>query len=114
MKDKPKATPQERYVAYFDGAGMRPDATGSGSAWFIENTGINKMLQRMDGLTNNQAEYRGFLSLVKHLQEGTKATLHSDSQLVVNQFNKAWAVRDPELQRLLDLVRQVIWLFISP
>ena len=104
MKEK---APGERYVAYFDGAGMRPDGKGSGYAWFIENNGI-KMVQRLDGLTSNQSEYRGLLSLVKHLPENTRWRLYSDSQLVVYQFNKLWAVRDPELQRLLDLVRGVI------
>ena len=107
MKQNSKTASQERYVAYFDGAGMRPDGTGSGYSWHIENNGI-KMVQRMDGLTSNQAEYRGLLSLVKHLPEGTKATLYSDSQLVVSQVNKVWAVRDPELKRLLYLVRDAI------
>ena len=107
IEEKSKTLPQERYVAYFDGAGMRPDGTGSGYAWFIENNGI-KMVQRMDGLTSNQAEYRGFLSLVKHLPEYSKCDLNSDSMLVVSQFNKVWAVRDPELKRLLYQVRDAI------
>jgi len=107
MKAGTKTALQDCCVAYFDGSGMRPDGTGSGYAWVIETTGI-KMVQPMDGLTSNQAEYRGLLSLVKHIPEYSKANLFSDSQLVVSQYNRVWKVRDPELQRLLYLVRDVI------
>jgi ribonuclease HI len=107
MKTAVKMASQPCYEVYFDGAGMRPDGTGSGYSWINVTTGQKRVI-RIDGLTNNQSEYRGLLSSVKNLPEYGEANLNSDSQLVVYQFNRNWVVRDPKLQRLLDRVREVI------
>src|ERR1035438_4217424 len=43
---------------FFDGAGCRPNGEGSGFAWICPDSN-EKLVQRVPGLTNNQAEYRG-------------------------------------------------------
>jgi probable phosphoglycerate mutase len=60
-----------------------------------------------DKVTNNQAEYRGMTLALAYLVELTTSspvgsfaaiTIYSDSQLVVEQINGAWKVRNAELR----------------
>jgi ribonuclease HI len=60
-----------------------------------------------DKITNNQAEYQGIASALAYLVElitsspagsFSDITIHSDSQLVVEQINGAWKVRNAELR----------------
>jgi len=92
---------------YVDGSGMRPDGTGSGCAWLNVTTGMRRVV-RIDGLSNNQAEYWSLILALRDLPKGEEAELFSDSELVVCQFNGKWAIRDLELQRLLKVAQQVI------
>jgi ribonuclease HI len=92
---------------YIDGAGMRPDGTGSGYGWMDEHRGIEFYRQR-DGLTNNQAEYRALLSAVKHLPQGSVAEMFTDSELICYQFEGSYKVRDPKLKKLLTRVYETI------
>lgn len=52
---------------FFDGAGCRPNGEGSGFAWTCPDSN-EKLVRRVSGLTNNQAEYRGFLALLEHVR----------------------------------------------
>jgi hypothetical protein len=94
------ASAQPANRIYVDGSGMRPGGTGSGYAWVNRTTGY-QYVKRIDGLTNNEAEYGGLLSAVEHLTIGASAEIFSDSQLVCCQFHGKWAVRDPRLEALL-------------
>jgi ribonuclease HI len=92
---------------HIDGAGARPDGTGSGFGWV--RLGTNKQrIKRVDGLTNNQAEYRGLISVLEFLAVGSCALIRTDSQLLCEQFNRRWAVNDPHLARLLSDARELI------
>jgi len=92
---------------FTDGAGSRPDGKGSGFAWLREDTG-EKHIQRVDGLTNNEAEYRGLRSALERLPKKSVAEIYTDSQLMCSQFNGLYKVRDPKLQDLLEEIRQLI------
>jgi ribonuclease HI len=52
--------------------------------------------------TNNQAEYAALILGLEAIHPFTKGrvTVGSDSQLMVNQMNRAWRVKDPELLTL--------------
>ncbi len=109
---KDKSTPtlasgQKHFRVFVGGAGMGPFGTGSGYAWFNESSGT-QLVKHVDGLTNNVAEYRAFLSAVKHLPEATSAEILSDSQLMCCQFEGTYKIHKPELQQLLDRVKDVI------
>lgn len=94
-------------VFHIDGAGSRPDGTGSGFAW--TRLGTDKQRVRwLDGLTNNQAEYYGLLSVLQYVAVGSCAQILTDSQLVCEQFNGRWAVNDAQLIRLLEEARDLI------
>lgn len=94
-------------VFHIDGAGMRPDGSGSGFAWVRIGT-EEQRVYRVDGLTNNVAEYRALISVLKHLNHGNEARIFTDSQLVCQQFNHCWSINDPKLIRLLDRTEELI------
>src|ERR1039458_6284472 len=87
-------------IFHIDGAGARPDGTGSGFAWARIGT-EKQSIKRVEGLTNNEAEYRALLAVLKYLAEGSRARIFTDSQLVCQQFNGNWAVNDDKLATLL-------------
>jgi ribonuclease HI len=94
-------------VVFFDGAGCRPDGKGSGLAWLRQDTG-EKHVQRIDGLTNNEAEYRAFVAVLESLPEGSKAELFSDSLLLDSQFHGKYRVKDSDLAGLLGTAHELI------
>jgi ribonuclease HI len=100
-------TPLRPIVVFFDGAGCRPDGKGSGYAWLRRDTG-EKHVQRIDGLTNNEAEYRAFVAVLESLPEGSKAELFSDSLLLDSQFHGKYRVKDPDLAGLLGTAHELI------
>jgi len=94
-------------VFHIDGSGMRPDGTGSGYSRVEIKTGEQRIC-RVDNLTNNEAEYRALILVLKHLDECDQARVLTDSQLVVQQFNGRFKVKDQKLIRLLERVRELI------
>lgn len=102
--EKPAETMLEQKSApltvFVDGAGSRPDKTGSAFARICTTTG-EKGIERVPGLTNNQAEYRSFIAALTALPDGSHAQAFSDSELLCYQFNGQYQVYDPELANLL-------------
>src|SRR5437660_12729931 len=95
-------------TVYFDGAGCRPDGEGSGFAWICPQTG-QRRVERVKELTNNQAEYRGFLAAVQSVPEGSTVEMFSDSELICSQFNGQFRVKDHALQELLAEILGLIF-----
>ena len=108
---KPKTVLKEEgeveRVVFIDGSGARLDGTGSAIAWICPTT-KERMVERIPGLTNNQAEYRAFLGALTALLDGTSATFFSDSELLCYQFRGDYRVRDPELTDLMKQIRSLI------
>jgi ribonuclease HI len=94
-------------VIFCDGAGSRPDGKGSGFAWIQPRTG-KRHVERVDGLTNNQAEYLALSSALNFLHDGSTAQVFTDSQLLWAQMVGRYKVHDTELAELLSQVRDVI------
>ncbi len=58
--------------------------------------------------TNNQAEYLAVcFALKKAVKEYEKIIVFSDSKLLVNQLNDNWKVRDNELKKLHDKIKEI-------
>jgi ribonuclease HI len=91
---------------YTDGAGKRPDGNGSGFAWVREDT-RERHVERIPGLSNNEAEYRGVISAIKLLPEGCQVEVLSDSLLVVSQLGGEYRIRDPKLEKLAAEVKTI-------
>jgi len=94
-------------TVFLDGAGSRPDGTGSGFAWICPTT-KEKRIERVPALTNNQAEYRAFIAALTALPDGARADLFSDSQVLCCQFDGTYKVRDPDLASLLSHAQSLI------
>lgn len=93
-------------VVYVDGGG--PNAHGvSGCAWIRPGTAFH--VERGNGWTCNEAEYRGLVSALQHLPAGACATVLSDSLLMVRQYAREAVTSAPRLQILLGKARQIIW-----
>lgn len=90
-----------------DGAGSRPDGKGSGFAWVQLHTG-ERHIEHVDGLTNNQAEYRALFSALASLAQGSAAQVFTDSLLMCSQVMGNCRVYNPELGELLLQVHDVI------
>lgn len=91
---------------FTDGAGKRPDGSGSGFAWVREDT-HEQHIERIPGLSNNEAEYRGVISAIKPLPKGSQAEVLSDSLLVVSQLRGEYRIRDPKLEKLATEVKTI-------
>ena len=52
--------------------------------------------------TNNEAEYKALIRALGHLvaEAIPEVKIHTDSQLVANQMNGLWKVKDPKLKIL--------------
>jgi ribonuclease HI len=92
---------------FTDGSGCRPDGKGSCFAWLREDTGERKVT-RIEGLTNNQAEYRAILSALESLSSGVSAEILTDSENTCFQLKGDRRVRDPHLVTLHDQIHVLI------
>ena len=81
-------------VVYVDGAGCRPDCSGSGYAWKRLDTNKHRVFWK-DGLTNNEAEYHALILALRHVLTAgwSPAVLCGDSMLVIAQMSGRWQVK---------------------
>lgn len=91
---------------YCDGAGAAPDGKRSGFAWLREDTG-EQHIERVDGLTNNVAEYRALIAALKSVQHGKTVELLTDSLVVVSQLRGEYRLLDPKLAKLAAEVKTI-------
>lgn len=95
------------YTLYFDGkAEPNPGKGSAGAVLYKDDAIICKVGKYMPNTTNNQAEYTG---LIIGLQECVKRKIKEvdvfgDSNLVINQSNKVWAVKNEGLKDLNAIV----------
>ncbi len=82
---------------YSDGSGK----TGK-YAYVIPEKKIVKIFQKKR-TTNNEAEYFGVIEALKQNKE-KDISIYSDSQLIVNQLNKNYKIKEPRLKALAEQV----------
>ena len=92
---------------FADGAGQGPNGKASGFAWIREATG-EKHIERINGLTNNEAEYRAVISALKPLRPGCNVEVITDSLLVVSQLRGEYRILDSKLVKLASEVRTIV------
>lgn len=107
MKKQSKTNEKSRIRVYADGAGCRPDGTGSGFAWLRGSTGEKKVF-RQQGLTNNQAEYRAILAALEALPPRAEVEILTDSQNTCFQLKGVYRIRDPRLGELHAQIYELI------
>jgi ribonuclease HI len=92
---------------FTDGSGCRPDGKGSGVAWFRPDSG-EKRVERIDGLTNNEAEYSAVYAGLKAVPDKANVLVLTDSDLVCCQFNGYWKISKPTLATWVSKIRDLI------
>ena len=93
------------FIAYFDGASRgNPGPAGIGCVLFEAESGevIWEVSKPVGVKTNNEAEYLALIELLTHLVETKTYNVYvrGDSQLIVNQVNRVWQVKEPRLWQL--------------
>lgn len=100
----------------FTDGGSRGNPGPAAAAFVVyEGAGIlrEKRGKFLGTATNNEAEYWGVIEALGWLKANltnwsnlTNLAFFSDSQLVVNQLNGLWKIKEPRLRELLLMVRE--------
>lgn len=113
-------------LAYFDGGCHgNPDGYACGGWAIAPHSGVPRLREGAEGgacyiigagATNNIAEYRAAVDALRAVYgRGYRGAviLHGDSELVVNQYNRAYRCLDEELIPLLAKLREAVTYFAS-
>jgi ribonuclease HI len=103
---KERKNKKKPILVFADGAGQRPDGKGSGFAWLNADSG-EKHVEQVSGLTNNEAEYRAVISVLKSVPKGSSIDLRTDSLLVVSQLRGEYRIVDSKLEKLANEVKTI-------
>ncbi|MFA6391932.1 MAG: ribonuclease HI family protein [Patescibacteria group bacterium] len=98
------------------GARGNPGPAASGVVIFDEHKKIlGEYSEYLGETTNNQAEYRAIILALKKAIElnGTRIKIYSDSELIVNQLNRKYKVKDAGLATLFVQVWNLVQKFDS-
>ena len=93
------------YTAYIDGASRgNPGPSGIGVVIYKDNTPMVEISKYIGIQTNNIAEYSALLELLDNLIDRNilKIEAYSDSELIVNQINGKYKVRNMKLIKLYN------------
>jgi ribonuclease HI len=98
---------QECIRIFVDGAGQRPDGKASGFAWLREESG-EEHIERVDGLSNNEAEYSAVISALKTIPHHSSVLILTDSLLVVSQLRGEYRILHPKMLKLANEVKTIV------
>ena len=107
---------QQRDAAtiYIDGASRGNPGSSAVGVVIIDAKGYKREIKKYLGIhTNNQAEYHALITALasaKQLKK-TNLTIFTDSQLLANQINRHWKVRDAEIKALYQKAINLISTF---
>jgi ribonuclease HI len=94
-----------------DGAARgNPGPAGAGIVFTTEDGIVQSFGEYLGEATNNVAEYRALIAgISKAIEIGVmELHVHSDSELIVNQLNGHYKVKNPQLQELYFSVIKAI------
>ncbi len=85
------------------------DGSGDGRiAWYDELSDDWGSQDLAEKVTSNEAEYLAVNAVLSNLKEETKCEIRSDSQLIVNQLNSNWHIKEARLRELFDQAHKKI------
>lgn len=96
---------------YIDGAASgNPGPAGIGVIILKDNFTIKNISEFIGEATNNTAEYIALIWALQEalIQKADRVKVNTDSQLLANQLNRRYKIRDPHLK---VLYKQVMHLF---
>jgi hypothetical protein len=83
------------------GEGCGPNGIGSGFAWIKVDTGKTQV-EWLNGLTKEQAEYRGLIAVFENVGDGIRVRIWMDLPVVCDQFTYPLLINDPLINALLS------------
>ena len=95
-------------IIYTDGSGQSPYSNGY-FAWY-EN-GRFYCIESRTPLTNNEAEYTAICHALRERFQHQEITIFSDSQLIINQLNGKYKIKDKDLKYLYEAVMGYVMLY---
>jgi len=95
---------------YFVDGGCYNNGTADASCYggFKTPFGMRKRFMFKTATTNNQAEYRALIALLKRLPFDVRAVVKLDSRLVVHQVGGRWKINDDELRCLCAKAKRLL------
>ncbi len=83
------------------------DGSGDGRFCWYNETDNSYKSYKQESITNNEAEY---LAILKALEENhsEEIEIFSDSEVVVNQLNRNYHIKEVRLRGLFDKVQEII------
>src|SRR3989338_8374827 len=106
-----------KLTIYTDGGARgNPGPSGIGVAIYGSGEHPYKQIYEFIGEgTNNQAEYKALIRVLKEAKDlgGTEVVCFLDSELVVNQLNGKYKVKEAGLQKLIVEVMRISNSFLS-
>ena len=96
---------------YIDGASRgNPGESGIGVLVIRPDASREEIKEYIGRGTNNEAEYKALIKALAYLVAEGSATvkIHTDSQLVANQMNGLWKVKDPKLRILHSEAKKLV------
>ena len=101
----------KRVIIFTDGAARNNPGPASIGAIIRDTEGnsINSISRPIGNTTNNQAEYRAVIAALEYaLRSGvSQVDMYSDSELIVNQLNGQYRVKEATLKPLYQRVKQL-------
>ncbi len=101
----------KRVIIFTDGAARNNPGPASIGAIIRDTEGnsINSISQPIGHTTNNQAEYRAVIAALEYaLRSGiSQVSMYSDSELIVNQINGQYRVKEATLKPLYQRVKHL-------
>ena len=73
----------------------------------IPEKNIVKIFEKK-GITNNEAEYLGVIEALKHVEQGSRVKILTDSKLVTNQLRMEWHIKEERLKLLFKEALNII------
>ena len=116
LRNRAPELPVDSHVYFFDGASRRHESCRSasyGALLRVNGVVAARVAVFIGDHTNNEAEYMGILSVMKHaLNSGyERLCIYGDSKLVINQLGGTWKCHAPNLvpyyEDWLRLVRRL-------
>ena len=98
-------------LIYTDGASRgNPGRAGIGVVLRSDGALLGTIKAYIGIRTNNQAEYEALIAALKKARELGSRRLHifTDSQLLANQVNGLWKIKDPTLRGLYEKARSLM------
>ena len=91
-----------------DGSGCRPDGAGSAHGWIWFRNGRKRTMAEVDGLTNDQAEYKVILAALESLPIRANADILSDSENTACQLRGERETLNPQLAELAQKIGNAV------